>query len=134
LNVVILEDDRGKMAEIVGALKDEIPSVELRECYSYRSALNECVRDPPDVILLDMSVPTFDVSVDDAGGRPREFGGKDLLWQLSLRGLRSRGIVVTQFDIFGTGEGIQTLSELTTGVIPKRGCWGIGKISRLPSG
>jgi hypothetical protein len=31
-------------------------------------------------------------------------------------------------------EALGAAGRLLSGVIPKRGCWGIGKISRLPSG
>ena len=58
-------------------------------------------------------MPTFDLGPNEAGGRPRPFAGKDLLWELDRLGVIVPTIVVTGFPVFGEGPEQQNRDELT---------------------
>jgi CheY-like chemotaxis protein len=70
------------------------------------------VRTRPAIVLLDMSVPTFDVSEREDGGTPQRLGGRDILRQLQERGLPVPCLVITQFDSFGDGKNSLTAEQL----------------------
>ena len=115
--VLIVEDDRNKaervqkhVDSVCGKYSEEYRS-ELRA--SYNSGLRACVELKPDLLILDMTMPTFDLAPSEAGGRPRDFAGKDILWELDRNGLRIPAIVVTGFPFFGEGPEQQNRDELT---------------------
>jgi hypothetical protein len=59
-----------------------------------------------------MTLPTYDVSASEKGGRIRPFGGREILNELVRRGIRTRAIVVTQFESFGEGRDALSLDQL----------------------
>lgn len=53
-----------------------------------------------DLILLDMSLPTFDKTTSNSGGDFRVFGGKELARKMNKRGKISKFIFMTQYKSF----------------------------------
>jgi CheY-like chemotaxis protein len=54
----------------------------------------------PDMLLLDMSLPTFDVGERESGGRPQGFGGIEILRHMTLAGISCPTIVITGYEAF----------------------------------
>jgi CheY-like chemotaxis protein len=77
------------------------------------SALDEIEKELPDLLLLDMSLPTFDIDERESGGRPQGFGGLEILRQMKLAELQCPTIVITGYEAFlrETGKPLE-LSEL----------------------
>ncbi|MEP2653669.1 MAG: hypothetical protein ABJH06_16955 [Paraglaciecola sp.] len=50
------------------------------------------------VILLDMSLPTYDLDEASAGGRAQGFGGIEILRNIEFFDLRNQVIVITQYE------------------------------------
>jgi CheY-like chemotaxis protein len=113
---LIVEDDKGKERQLFDLVHDRHPGAVILERRSYQSGLKEILSSRPDIILMDMSIPTFDVAPGEGetGGRLRPYGGRDLLREISRRTLPSRVIIVTQYDVFD--EGLVTLDELKSGL------------------
>ena len=59
-----------------------------------------------------MTIPTYDISPIEQGGRAQAFGGEMLLHEMKRRHIMSKAIVVTQFDLFGKDEDEITLIDL----------------------
>lgn len=57
-----------------------------------------------DVVLLDMSLPTFDPSARERFGRPRPLGGREIMAKMIRKKIPGRVIIVTQLDRFGVGD------------------------------
>lgn len=112
MRILIVEDDENKREQIISHLKERDSKCEIIERRSYQSGLKEIVMNSCDVILLDMSMPTYDKSPTESGGRPRPFGGREILNQMESRGLAIPVIVVTQFETFGEDPTTLSLSEL----------------------
>jgi CheY-like chemotaxis protein len=113
MRIVIIEDDLAKSAQIAAFAKERFPYAELKETHSYQSGLREVVDNRADLIVLDMTLPTYDIAGGEAGGRIRTFGGIDILSEIQRRELPVIAIVVTQFESFGEGHEKRTLDELT---------------------
>jgi DNA-binding NarL/FixJ family response regulator len=111
--VVIVEDDENKSKQLRQLIEKWYAEAEVRECRSYQSGLRLLLNEPADLVLLDMSMPTYDLLPGKGGGRIRGFGGRDILAELSRRGKSCRVLVVTQFESFGEGEDTKSLEELT---------------------
>ncbi len=117
--VLIIEDDPNKSTVLRAAVAAGFPEVTIREERSYRSGVYALVTWHPNVVLLDMTLPTFDVTTTEPGGRPRIFGGKEVLQEMTRRQIRAATILVTQFESFGEGEKQRSLQELTAELAEK---------------
>jgi DNA-binding NarL/FixJ family response regulator len=113
MRVLIVEDDDLKREGLLKVVIDKLGVVDVAQGTSFQSGLREVVQKVPDLILLDMSIPTFGHTRMESGGRVRPFGGYDFLFELDRREITTRVIVVTQFDSFGSGDEVQTLKEVS---------------------
>lgn len=107
MRVLIVEDQKEKSEDIVNFLnsyylKGMLVSIQ----QSLRSGLKDLViNNNYDLVILDMSMPNFDPSIDDPiGGTPESFAGKEFMSQMDLRGIVSPVIVVTQYSTFAKGQ------------------------------
>jgi len=80
---------------------------------SFQSALRAIEASVPDLIVLDMTLPTFDRKPNGREGRMRPIGGYDLMYKMRHRSVTSAVIVVTQLEQFGDGEEEVSFSEIT---------------------
>ncbi len=112
IRIMIVEDDDNKRRQITHVIADAFPLASIRTARSYQGGLRAIVGGDIDVVLLDMSMPSFDVTTEDDGGRSQAFAGREILRQMERRKIAVPVIVVTQFDRFGEGDDILTLSEL----------------------
>ncbi|HDI3207966.1 TPA: hypothetical protein PMB08_003467, partial [Vibrio cholerae] len=67
---------------------------------SFNSAWQLIYKNNYNLILLDMSLPTFDKTESEPGGAFRVFGGKELARKMSKRNISSKIIFVTQYKNF----------------------------------
>jgi CheY-like chemotaxis protein len=107
-----VEDDENKRTQILVFLIERFSSVEVVAAESLQSGLKLIVSDQFDLILLDMTLPTFDIGIDEDGGRPRAYAGREILRQMDRRQIGTPVVVLTQFDKFGEGDDALTLPEL----------------------
>jgi CheY-like chemotaxis protein len=114
MSILVIEDDANKLANVCAFLEERFSGLPVATRRSYRGGLAEAVRPDaaPDCILLDMTLPTYDVSASEKGGRIRPFGGREILNELVRRGVRTHVIVVTQFESFGDGRDALSLAQL----------------------
>lgn len=110
--ILLIEDDENKRLQLTQFLHQELPEVEVREERSLQSGLRHIRRNAPDLILLDMTLPTYDAGPDESGGQTHIFGGRELLRQMDRFEINVPVIVVTQFETFGKGPQAVGLSKL----------------------
>lgn len=112
MKILIIEDDQNKLKQISEFITQQFPDTQIVARFSYNSGIKEIFRMNHDIILLDMTMPTFDISPHEVGGRPRIYGGKDILRQMERRKINIPAIIVTQFEKFGEGSNTKSLSDL----------------------
>ena len=68
--ILLVEDYEEKANNIIAFLKIEFPDLEVERCTAYNSAQETIFENPNrfDLILLDMSMTTYDLSTDASGG------------------------------------------------------------------
>ena len=110
--LLLVEDDDNKRSQIVALVKSHAPSVELLTARSLKSGLLALKQHVPDKIILDMTLPTFDVGPGEAGGDTHPFGGREFLQEMRRFRLEVPVVVVTQFETFDLGREMTTLHEL----------------------
>lgn len=111
MKVLLVEDDELKASKLTEYLAARLANSELTRASSLNSAI-QALADSPELVVLDMTLPAFDVTVDEDGGTKKPYGGRELLRQLEARDLETPAIVVTQYDRFGDGDRALTLEQL----------------------
>lgn len=112
MKVLIVEDDNNKISQLMQLLRDVLPSVQPRVARSLQSGLRDVRENEFDLVLLDMTLPTYDIGPDEPGGSTHPFGGREFLRQLKRFKISIPVIVITQFETFGSGPDTTTLKEL----------------------
>lgn len=111
MEILLVEDDEDKREQLI-LFVNENKLGRLTEVRSFQSGLAKIKTHIYDLILLDMSMPTFDISANESGGRSQPFGGELLLFEMQRRGIVSKVIVVSQFELFGDGEDKISIEDL----------------------
>lgn len=96
LKILIVEDDFNKCKQIKESLQKKWRDIYIDEKKSYQSGLKAIINGKYDLIILDMSMPTY-----DDGERFRAFAGRDILYEMQRRKKYTKTIIVTQFEAFG---------------------------------
>ncbi|MBJ8442702.1 response regulator [Acinetobacter bereziniae] len=70
--------------------------------YSVNSALDRIEQEIPDLLVLDMSLPTFDVDLEkkESGGNPQGFGGVEVLKNLKIDKIICKTLIITGYEAF----------------------------------
>lgn len=102
LKVLLVEDESPKIDQIMKVLNEINNIGDIRCVKSVNSALDALDEGYPDVIILDMSLPTIDVDVrsGEAGGRAQGFGGVEVLRYMVNLQIICPTIVVTGYEAF----------------------------------
>lgn len=79
---------------------------------SYQSGLAAAIGLRPDLIVLDMTLPTYDVAPGEKGWKTRAFAGEEILHEIRRRKVGCPAVVLTQFESFGEGADKLTLEQL----------------------
>ena len=112
IKILLIEDDRKKSDVILGYVTTNFPNstIELKE--SYHSGLKSLIKDSYDLLLLDMSMPTWDRSPVENGGDYEKFGGIKILKELNRKKRLLPTILITMFDNFGESDNSITLVQM----------------------
>jgi CheY-like chemotaxis protein len=113
MSILIIEDEAGKLEDLHVFFTSRYPQQAVATAKSVRSAV-DWIRGEKDfqLIALDMSLPTFDVSRIESGGAPKGFGGIEVLRYLQKDGISTPVIVVTAYEAFTEGPRIVSLDDL----------------------
>lgn len=105
MRILVVEDELSKKENIISLIEDNFPKSILLEAQSVKSAKILLKKSEYfDCIILDMSLPTFDIGRDEFGGRPQGFGGKEVIRQLFRDNKNIPIVVVTAYDFFSNLE------------------------------
>lgn len=128
IKVLVVEDNEYKRKRICEALEsnDVKVKVDVDESYSFTSAWKKISSNNYDLIILDMSLPTFDKNQSEPGGAFRVFGGKELAKKMVKRGIDSKFIFVTQYKSFSDNISSYSFESIKIELIEsyKDGCVG----------
>ena len=109
--ILIIEDDEFKGKRIAQAIQEICPEATIVLERAVNSGLKAIVERRPALILLDMSLTTFDIGPDEPGGRPQNFGGMEVLRQMDRLNVAIPTIVITQHERFASaGEEVNLAS------------------------
>lgn len=114
MKILIIEDDEFKQRKLEDATRDIVDDADIELSKSVNSGLSKLVEGSFDLVLLDMSLTTFEVGPNEIGGRPQNFGGIEVLRNMDRLELRTPVIVITQHERFKVGGEEKLLNDLYT--------------------
>ena len=113
MKILIVEDDGNKLRALQSLVASNFPDLPLEVARSLISGVDMTRRIHPDVVLLDMTLPSYDQSSFDDGGGMEPFGGVEFLRQMKRFKLTPSVLIVTQFETFGEDSSLKTRDQLS---------------------
>lgn len=112
--ILLVEDLPQKADEIKKIIHQNFPDIIIVEKSSYHSALEEIYTNYSEynLILLDISMSTFDVNIEENGGLPEAMAGKRILDGMYLRDIPTKVKVMTMYESFDGKSIIELDKEL----------------------
>jgi len=101
MKILLVEDDQFKARRLEKLLKSFDQTAQVEWTHSVTSSTQALERAPRDLVVLDMSLPTFDVGPRESGGKPQGFGGREVMRFMLHNDIETPVIIVTQFEKFG---------------------------------
>lgn len=114
MRLLLVEDEAPKLANLKDFLRKGYPKFEVATAKSVRSAVDALRAHDADfaMVILDMSLPTFDIQNNESGGTPQGFGGLEVMRFMDRRGTNIPVIVVTAYTAFDEGSLTLGLDDL----------------------
>ena len=111
MKILFIEDHPYKREQVLTFIQETFSEIEVTVRGSYNSGLRELIQNSQayKFILLDISMPNYDISAEESGGDFLPLAGKLILKEMYLREIDTKAIVVT---MHGSFEGGTRLSEL----------------------
>ncbi|TLY45132.1 MAG: response regulator [Gammaproteobacteria bacterium] len=110
--ILLIEDDEKKIEDIRAFIEDKFKDVDFIIKESYNSGLRELMLNNYDILLLDMSLPTWETKEFEGVGRFEKFGGYNILKEMTRKNINIKTILITMFDDFGESDSSLTLNEI----------------------
>lgn len=102
VRIILIEDDDYKANQVVRFLENKGYQVDVAKAYN--SGMKKIVNRKYDVALIDMTIPSFEISKEHPTSRIRKYGGRDILVEIDRREINLPSIVITQYQVFDDGE------------------------------
>ena len=106
--ILLVDDDDYKTTNIKNVLKERYDCAIIVE-NALNPGLRRLQKEDFDLILLDMSMPTFQISESQ---NFNSFGGIDFLKEMKRKRNGTDVIIVTQYEIFGEGPSKKTFEMI----------------------
>jgi DNA-binding NarL/FixJ family response regulator len=116
----LVEDNYHKRQKVTDFIRQNYNDSKIREAYSFTSGSKAALEEEYDLVILDISLPTYDKVGNESGGRKRMFGGREIARKLIRRRSEIRVVFITQYDAFSDGGFSLSFDEL--GVVLKEEC------------
>lgn len=100
MKILLIEDNMLKREKVVTFIKSTFTSVLIESACSYNTGLSMALSGDFSLLILDMSLPTFDKTQNNSGGRFRVFGGREIAQRLKRAGKLSKFVILTGYKDF----------------------------------
>ncbi|HYG05729.1 MAG TPA: hypothetical protein VD865_04870 [Stenotrophomonas sp.] len=129
MKILIVEDDEFKLQNVANLVSERVSSARIVTARSIVSSLKTIEENADlNLVILDMSLPTYDVSPSESGGRPQGFGGLTVVRHLDGLDLHVPVIVITQFLSFGEGNDALELEDVKSMLEQDHGAQFVGLV------
>jgi|ERR1035437_2725371 DNA-binding NarL/FixJ family response regulator len=112
INILLIEDDEIKRQSVLTAIARESPTAKIVTAHSVRKAIDTLSSETFDLVVADMSLPTFDIEIRERGGTPRPFGGIEVFEHLERIESPVPVLVVTSYPVLSDGKKSLSVKDL----------------------
>lgn len=113
MKVLVIEDNDIKYGHIQACLDEARLIIEPIRAPSYQSGLQALIKRVDfGCVILDMTLPVYDVHHGIVSVNTLTFGGRLVLREAVRRGIAARIVVLSQYDVFPRGQKEITFAEL----------------------
>lgn len=100
MRILFIEDEIVKQNDILKFLNEELLQKEVEVVHSLMGGMLALSRNDYELVLLDMSLPLYDINGEDEEINEFEaFGGIEILDEIERRELSIKVLVITAFDV-----------------------------------
>lgn len=100
MRVLIIEDNLNKLKQIRDLLENKYPDCIVDETYAFNNGMKKVLEDNWDLVVLDMSLPTYNITSTESGGDKKPVAGKNIMKRMLNKKIFSPVVVITQFETF----------------------------------
>lgn len=100
MRVLVIEDNPNKLKQIKLFLNEYYKELYIGETYSFNGGKEKLYMEKWDLIVLDMSLPTYDITHAEYGGDKKPIAGKNLMKRMLNRKIFTPVVIITQFETF----------------------------------
>lgn len=111
MKILVIEDTEAKMRVVEDCVKGFCETFVFTEAMSYSAGIRKIYEGGWDLVLMDMSLPTYDISHTESGGTKKPVAGKELMSRMLSRKIHIPVIIITQFDTFGDNQSLESLNK-----------------------
>ncbi len=98
MKILFIEDNPHKIKQVLSYFELLYPNYKIVLKKSYNSGLRELIKSNDySLVLLDMSLPNYDIEPGEAGGDFEKFAGKYLLNEMYRREIETKVLVITMY-------------------------------------
>jgi len=112
MKIAVIDDSDPKMERICPLIQEKYKDCQIKTAKSFHTAMELISSYRPDLIILDMTLPSTETEDGRLAGRMRMFGGRDLLAELEFLDIATDVIVLSQFEDFMVGDDQTDLESL----------------------
>ncbi len=110
MKLLLVEDDEHKMNDIISFIDTLKKNIIVEIARSVESGVQAAVDNRYDLVLLDMTIPNFDITEKSDGGKSYKNGGEIIVKELIDEEVAFRCAVITQYETFNN-ETIDQISQ-----------------------
>lgn len=110
MRILLIEDDVHKMNDIIGYIRTLKMKIEIMTARSVESGVQSAIDNSYNLLLLDMTIPNFDITEKSYGGKSYKNGGEIIVKELLDEEVDFNCAVITQYETFNN-ETIDQISQ-----------------------
>lgn len=119
IKILIVEDDLFKTTDIKTYITKHFNDCDIDVVCSYQSGCNAAITNKYDILILDMSIPNFDVNYNENGGDTLKNGGELIMRELLDEDVDFSAVIISQYEEFG-GESIDQIDNRLKKLCPNQ--------------
>lgn len=100
MKILIVEDNTNKLSRIKSFFNERYGDCNIEESYSFNGGRKKLFENEWDLVILDMSLPTYDITRSESGGDKKPVAGRNIIKRMKNRNVYYPTIVITQFETF----------------------------------
>ncbi len=100
MRILLVEDDDHKMNDIIGYIRTLNMTIEISTARSVESGVQSAIDNSFNLLLLDMTIPNFDITEKSDGGKSYKNGGEIIVKELLDEDVDFNCAVITQYETF----------------------------------